>query len=101
LFALNVNKFCFVLKFCDLQFFETMEKNDSINENDVNIEVNDIQIETICNINDKIDDKLDINSNNETKDDVYSYTKRSEFTSETYKIEIRNLPKHIGYDVRL
>jgi hypothetical protein len=89
------------LKFCDLQFFETMEKNDSINENDVNIEVNDIQIETICNINDKIDDKLDINSNNETKDDVYSYTKRSEFTSETYKIEIRNLPKHIGYDVRL
>ncbi|CAG2105280.1 unnamed protein product [Medioppia subpectinata] len=36
-------------------------------------------------------------STNETKD-VFSYTRRDEFTSETLKIEIRNLPKHVGYD---
>ena len=33
--------------------------------------------------------------------DVFEYTRRGQFTSETFKIEIKNLPKHIGYDVSL
>ncbi len=51
-------------------------------QNDSEIEV--IKSEMKCNESDV-----------KTEEDVYSYTKRGEFTSETYKIEIRNLPKHI------
>lgn len=36
----------------------------------------------------------------EAESDPYFYTKRDEFTSEIYKIELQNLPKKCGYKVR-
>lgn len=34
-----------------------------------------------------------------TKEDPFAYLDRDDFTSEKYKIEIRNLPKHYGISV--
>jgi len=34
-----------------------------------------------------------------TKEDPFAYLDRDDFTSEKYKIEIRNLPKHYGIAV--
>lgn len=41
---------------------------------------------------------VDVNKNESSLDtDPYHYTKRGEFTSEVYKIEIQNLPRHYGF----
>ena len=37
----------------------------------------------------------------EAESDPYFYTKRDEFTSEIYKIELQNLPKKCGYKVKI
>ena len=37
----------------------------------------------------------------EAESDPYFYTKRDEFTSEIYKIELQNLPKKCGYKVKM
>lgn len=47
------------------------------------------------------DTKEDVDTSKSSSDDLYSYMKRGEFTSEIFKIEVKNLPKHIGYDASL
>ncbi|KAI1290253.1 tRNA (uracil-5-)-methyltransferase -like protein A [Halotydeus destructor] len=32
-----------------------------------------------------------------TADDLYSYTKRGEYTTELFKVEVKNLPKYVNY----
>ena len=49
---------------------------------------------------DRDDDKGDEPDEEEAESDPYFYTKRDEFTSEIYKIELQNLPKKCGYKVR-
>jgi len=34
-----------------------------------------------------------------TKEDPFAYLDRNDFTSEKYKVEVRNLPKHYGIAV--
>ena len=64
-------------------------------------------VQSDCVIKDEIKDdhknevKEETNDVKEVTNDVYSYTRSALFTSETHKIEIKNLPKHIGYDVSL
>ncbi|XP_070573443.1 tRNA (uracil-5-)-methyltransferase homolog A-like isoform X2 [Ptychodera flava] len=43
-----------------------------------------------------VDEKCGSDDDNE-ETDPYSYTRRQEFTSEIYKIEVNNLPKHYGH----
>ena len=47
------------------------------------------------------DEELETLTQIDTTNDAYFYTKRGEFTSEIFKVEVKNLPKHIGYNVRL
>jgi len=69
---------------------EQVSDQNDLDTEDMKDETNSEKIESVAD-----------ESQIEPKDDVYSYTKRGEFTSETFKIEVRNLPKHIGYDVSL
>lgn len=49
------------------------------------------------NSEDQAVDSVDGNTNTET--DEYLYTKRDEFTSEIFKVQIQNLPKRFGFAV--
>lgn len=57
--------------------------------------------EATCNVLDKDEDAVinDEPDEEEAESDPYFYTKRDEFTSEIYKIELQNLPKKCGYKV--
>ena len=63
----------------------------------INEEMTEENIE--IKVQNKSEPKNDKNASKDETNDVFSYTKSGLFTSETHKIEIKNLPKHIGYDV--
>lgn len=64
------------------------------------------ELEEAVNVEEKAEerDEEDVAGNDEpdeeeAESDPYFYTKRDEFTSEIYKIELQNLPKKCGYKV--
>ena len=74
-----------------------------IDETKVNIldQVNPVdQVDQLDQLdqNDKVDQ---LDQVIDEANDAFSYTKSGKFTSETHKIEVKNLPRHIGYDVSL
>ena len=66
------------------------EKPENVPEQDEEEEDNNKDEDGV--INDEPDEE-------EAESDPYFYTKRDEFTSEIYKIELQNLPKKCGYKV--
>ena len=64
------------------------------------------ELDEVVNVEEKAEerDEEDVAGNDEpdeeeAESDPYFYTKRDEFTSEIYKIELQNLPKKCGYKV--
>lgn len=71
------------------------DKSENVpDQEDAEEEDNDIELDKDEDgvINDEPDEE-------EAESDPYFYTKRDEFTSEIYKIELQNLPKKCGYKV--
>lgn len=69
----------------------TNSQTESITEeSQKELEVKDIKIEVLS--------KEDQTEESE-KEDPFAYLYRNDFTSEKYKIEVRNLPKHYGIAV--
>lgn len=55
-------------------------------------------------VSEKIESQMESEANNDqlesvVKEDPFAYLDRDDFTSEKYKMEIRNLPKHYGIAV--
>lgn len=72
--------------------FETEIKNNDLMELKTEIKKEEIiKLETEIQIIDQ--------SESVTKLDPFAYLDRDDFTSEKYKVEIRNLPKHYGFAV--
>lgn len=44
-------------------------------------------------------ESVEVIKNETTDDDPYAYLDRGDFTSENFKIEIKNLPKYYGINV--
>lgn len=65
-----------------------------MNENNIERE-NSMQCETVGTA---VTDRVEVT---DKSNDPYAYLERSEFTSEKFKIEIRNLPKYYGFNVSL
>lgn len=77
-----------------LEVIKSMEKSENVPEQEEEGDHEDPDKEEDDGvINDEPDEE-------EAESDPYFYTKRDEFTSEIYKIELQNLPKKCGYKVR-
>lgn len=66
---------------------ENVPRQENGEDNDIELDKDEDGV-----INDEPDEE-------EAESDPYFYTKRDEFTSEIYKIELQNLPKKCGYKV--
>jgi hypothetical protein len=75
---------------------KTEEENPSTNLNSIENK----PTETVKNPS--TEDKSEINKSNDSNqfDDKDSYLNREEFSSEHFKLEIKNLPKNFGFGVK-